>query len=250
MNSINFTPNYSVSNVKSANKIQQRPAFKGIQQVANGANAKKTASFLGTAYKLLFLPFSEHVASISDGTVKTVSKDKKIGCITIKNYPMWKKKPTLVTNDYPAKGIRENFVPGKNNTFDYELRDMHCPEYRISAEYKGITGDLLNHHDYEGAMKLNYCDKSIDISNEQRTKLLDELDASLEKKYADEIQSLLNPEKRKNMNFEEIYARYHKDPEVIGRSILASPSSLRDQIEIINTSMPYGIKLIMDKLTK
>ena len=108
----------------------------------------------------------------------------------------------------------------------------------------------MKHHDYEGAMKLNYCDKSIEISNEQRNKLLEEMNASLEKKYADEVRDLLNPEKRKTMNFEEIFARYHKDPEVIGKSILASPSSLRDQLEIINTSMPYGIKYIIDKCAK
>ena len=246
MNSISFTPNCSQTALNSNFKLQNKPAFQGLPKAPNMAQAKQTAGFLSKAYKLFFIPMGERIVSMSDGTVKTVRGSES--CIVKKNYPLWSKKPSSIIKDFPKMGVRKKVTPTEGKKFDYEISDTHDPNYKISATYKGITEEHFKHRDYDGAVDITYCDKKISVSPEKRKELLEELSKSIDARFSEDMQSLLDPKKRSLVNFQDLYSRYHKDPEVIGRAILTSPSSINDQVKTVNTSLPHGLKCLIDKL--
>ena len=84
-------------------------------------------------YKALYIPSKESVVKMENGSVYTESS--KGATVISKKYGMWKSKPSIIIEHNEVTGIANKKVMNGNGTYSLEIRDMHTPEYRISAGY-------------------------------------------------------------------------------------------------------------------
>lgn len=252
MNSVSLLNlNNNIASAKACNhQNRNQVSFTALPKNVSSNQTKNTCNFIKSLYGLFFVPFREKVTAINAGKIQTKSVDKENSTVIHKMYDLWSKKPNSVIKDDYLLKIREYFKMNNDGSFNYKIRDMHIPEYPVSAEYSNQTNQSLRLRGYSGDIKLCYCDKTANISNEERLSLLDSLDKSINAKYDDEIDEIMHNISDKAAKFDDLYTRFHSDPEVIARSILTSPKSIKDEIKIAETSLPYGVELLVEKAGK
>ncbi|MCR5265376.1 MAG: hypothetical protein K6E29_02130 [Cyanobacteria bacterium RUI128] len=247
MNTISFTPNYGTINRQNTNNKPNQayysPSFQGAEKLATKAKAKPVSTVVNKLYGLFF-GGAGSVKMIKDGSVYTecVVKGKKGKSVISNKFPLWSNTPEMTVVDNLSTKSRKKITYNPDKTKNIEIRDMHNPEYKISAEYKGVADTC----EYDGPVLLNYCGKTADISSAERKKLIEELDKDIEKIE----ESSPNLFRLPREDFKKFYDSYFQNPSVIGRAILTSPSKLEKQIEIVPASMPYGIEAIFEKMGK
>lgn len=247
MNTISFSP-VNISNNSNV-RIKQNPAFTAtpkVNQVKQGAkDIKQSVNFIQKLYKALFIPSKESVVKMENGNVYTESS--KGATVISKRYGMWKSKPSIVIEHNEVTGIANKKVMNGNGTYSLEIRDMHTPEYRISAGYENVS-EPASHYDYSyaGGVNLRYCDKTVAIPDDKRLELLSEFGDDIDAKFSDKVQGLL----KDGQKYPQVFNEYCQDADVIAHSILESPQSLNRQLQRVPSSLPYGIERILAKIEK
>ena len=245
MNSISFTPNYSVQNYRLTNK-SSRPAFTGVPKAPTAVQLKKAGGVVDKLYKLFFLPLGDKmIAKTSDSVVTRAVDGVKV---TTKKFPKWSRKPSVIAEENVNTKVKNTYKMHKDGKFDLEVSDTNTPGYKIAVEYKNLSEKEVSKFNYEGGLDLTYCDKKVSVSPSEREALINEFDKSISDKYDEDIYGLLH--KTSKFSFEELADKYYKDPEVIGRAVLGSPESVNNQLKTVSGSLPYGIEFIMNKLGK
>lgn len=237
-NNINTVPNRIISN-----NAQNRPAFYG--KTLNTQQAKKGMNVAQKLYKLFFIPSKETITKSENGSIYTKSFNGPN--VISKKYPIWSSKPSEIIERNDVTSIAKRKIMNSDGSYGLEIKDMHVPEYKISASYENVTTKASPYDmDYTGGVKIKYCDKEVSISNDQRLKLMSELNDNINSKFSDNLyESLNNGEK-----MDAVMNKYYLDSDVIGMAILESPQSLDRHLKKVPAGMPYGIESILEKLGK
>lgn len=246
MKTISFTPNYGANNYLNANKPVQAyytPSFTGTEKIAQKAKPKAVTGLVSRIYGLFF-GGEGRVKMIRDGHVYTEAVVHKNNgkCVVSNKLPLWSNTPEATVIDNLKMKRRTKISYNQDKTKNIEVRDMHDPNYKVSAEYKSVSDP----DDYDGAVLLNYCGKSAEILPSQRKQIIEELDKDIEKIDIPTQEIFRMPREE----FKKYYDMFFQNPSVIGRAILSSPAKLEKQLDIVPASMPYGIEAIFGKLSK
>ena len=246
MNSVNFTPNVS-TNYANINLKQNNVSFKGLTKKPTAGQAKEVYSFAQKAYKFLFVPSKESVTKFENGFVYTEKFSKSGHKRISKKYELFSRKPSEIIEENGVTRVANRKYMKKDGTFDIEIIDTHSPAHKVSAKYDSIKDPKFNEYTgYEGGITLTYGDKQIKLSNEERLALKKSFDEQIGKTYENSANQLL----RHEVKYEDFCNQYYKDPNVIGSAILHSPGKLKLQLKTVNTSLPYGMEAILQKIGK
>ncbi len=251
---MNIITNQPINSIYKANNISNnnsRPSFTAKPKAPTGAQVKKGLNVAQKLYGMIFTPMGEKLKMIKDGHAFTEMKLNNPNIIFGKKYKLYSREPEMIVRNDMKSKIQTRLTP-KGETNDVLIRDFHAPEHEVSVGYKNVnkkfdiyTNDravFWSGGDYKGDVAIKYGDKQINISNEERERILGELSESTSKKYNQSIKELTGLGYEK---FQEYITKYYQDPEIIGQSILSSPASLENQVTKIPSSMPYGIEEIM-----
>lgn len=248
MNVVNFTPSVRVNNVRNNNyqsrNVNYQPSFKGVEKAASPKKAGPIVGIARKLYEMFYLKDKGCKTKFENGFVYTRKVTQKGDVIVSNQYNMWEKAPLKTIKDDYAKSIRTKIAYNPDKTRDVEIRDMHVPEHRVSVKYTKVADDAV----YSGPVELYYGEKSAIISPEQKENLISEFQKEIDDTVGhlfDGGWSNLKPGELKKM-----YDAYVTSPIVIGQAILTSPSSLENQVKIVNQSIPYGIEAIFEKIGK
>lgn len=249
MNNISFTPSYSRPCVSNSVCRNNSVSFTGLTKKPNKAQVKQAQTIAQRIYKLLFIPRGEAIKNVADGYVYTESFTKSGLKRMSKKYELFATKPTAVIEDNAVTKIGKKTTFNKNGTCDVEFIDRHTPDYPVAVGYSGLRSpEFSRFEEYNGGVKIAYGDKKVEVSPEQRQDILKKFSASIDKKFSDSFQNLIDSKKRTMTSYKDFTERYYKDPDVIGATILRSPHALSKQLETVSESMPYGIEAIMSHL--
>ena len=240
MNTITFSPQVNTYNNIQPKRQINTPSFTGGKKIT-AQQAKKTGNFVQRLYSILFTPCGENLKGIKDGQVFT-EKFTNEGSIRIsKRYNMWSKKPNAVIKENGITALREKTVFNKDGSTDLEVHDFYTLDYPIKVGYKNIDKENLGNE----SLSLTYGDKKISIPNDKKDELYQEFNNILKEKFPQSISELKNftPEE-----IDKLMEDFYKTPENVACSILSGPETLKEQLETVPRSLPYGIECIMDKL--
>ena len=240
MNTVSFTPNQNMHfNIKNnSNPV----AFQGLKPNAGRKNIKKTENLVQKLYQNIFLRNQGNVKSINDGYVYT-EELKHEGALRIsRKFKMWERKPQAVIKDNAVTALREKTVINKDGSVDLEIRDMYTPEHMVSVGYKDVKDNNIVD---SGTIKLAYGDRSVEISKQERKTLYNEFESVLNQKFPESPKDL---RKLNEKDFNKYLNKFFTTPETTAASILSSPAGLKEQLQTVPRSLPYGIECIMDKL--
>ena len=246
MNIINVTPQVRSEIISTSRK--NKPAFTGSVKAPTSTQVKETGSFLKGLYQLFFVPGKEQVSKMAGGNVYTEQTSKHGTKITSKKYNLWSRKPVEVVEDNHVTCMRRRTTFNKDGSYNYEVRDMHTPEYKVSVKYNNLTNEsnTFPSSSEKEIIQLNYGDKEISLSPEKRKALLDDMDTAIKEKFDKKINDLF----KHHENYQKVVDEFYQDPDVIGYAILASKNNLEKQLKTVPASLAYGIENIIEKCGK
>lgn len=248
---MNIISNQPINSIYRTNNIQNnRPAFTAKPKAPTTAQVKKGLNIVQKFYGLAFTPFGEKLKVVKDGYAYTELRLADPHVIFGKKYKLWSREPEMTVRNNVKTGIQTKAVH-KGEVNDIEIKDLHTPGYEVSVGYKGVSKEFDIYTDenknfwpggeYNGDISIKYGDKKFTVSGRDCERIKKEFDESTSKKYNKSIGELTSMGYEK---FHEFLTGYYQDPEIIGRAILSSPSSLEHQLHTIPSSLPYGIEEI------
>lgn len=243
MNIINATPQAYGEIITTSRK--NTPAFKGAPKAPTASQAKEAGSFIKGLYQMFFVPGKEQISKMTGGNVYTTQTSKHGSKLYFKKYNLWSRKPVEIVEDNRVTSLRRRTVFNKDGSYDYEVRDMHTPEYKVSVKYNNLTDSNKSSLE-DGPVKINYGDKEITLSPEKRKAVLNDMESALSEKFNERINNLLNHTE----DYKTLRDEFYQDPDVIGVAILSSKGNLEKQLETVPASLAYGIENILGKCGK
>ena len=246
MNVVSFTPSVSVNNVRNNNqavKNSYQPSFKGVEKIASPKKAGPIIGFMRKMYEVLYLGKKKCTTKFQDGFVYTKESTKGGNVVISEQYNMWEKTPIRTMEDNYTIGTRKKITHNPDKTNDIEIMDVHVPEHRVSVKYDKVADPK----EYSGPIGINYGDKVVKLSSEEREMLKKDFQKDIDKEsqWLNGGWSHLKPGE-----LGELYNSYMTNPSVIGNAIISSPARLEWHLARVPEGMPYGIEAILEKIGK